>query len=84
RYVGQRYADSGHEESVPGYARVDMGAGYQLPLASGDLSVDVNVVNLTDKRYIGRINASDVQSTGSYTYYSGAPRSYLMTLAYIW
>ncbi|WP_221795002.1 TonB-dependent receptor [Oceanobacter mangrovi] len=84
RYTGQRYADSAHQESVAGYARLDMTAGYSAAMGTGVMSVKLSGVNLTNKRYIGRINAGDVQSSGALTYYAGAPRSWLATVGYEW
>jgi len=82
RYTGSRYADSEHKEKVAGYMTVDMTTDYAVPVSSGELLLSFQAVNLTDKRYIGQVNSGDVQTTGAFNYYPGAPRSYLFGAEY--
>jgi len=81
RFVGSRYADSAHREEVPSYTTVDLTLGYQRQLSFGALELKLAAINLLDREYIGQINASEVQSTGAYNYYPGAPRTLLGTVS---
>lgn len=82
RYVGSRYADSGHTEKVSDYVTLDLRGSYRIPTAGGGLELSLAAVNLFDKEYIGRINAGDVQNAGAYTYYPGAPRTFVVAAGY--
>ncbi len=82
RFVGSRYADSAHTEKVDDYATLDLRGGYRVPTAGGELELSLAAVNLFDKEYIGRINAGDVQNAGGYTYYPGAPRTFVASVSY--
>jgi iron complex outermembrane receptor protein len=66
QYVGSRYGNLINTEKVSSYTLVNLNA--QRKIYKGiDLFVDV--VNLTDKKYVGRISPG----TASGTYYAGAP-----------
>lgn len=74
-YLGKRYADSMHQEKVGGYTRVDLDLSKKSKTGWGELSTSLAVVNLFDRKYIGLITAADVQGTGAYSFYPGAPLS---------
>ncbi len=80
RYVGSRYADSAHTEQVSAYTTLDLHAGYEHKLSQGSIGVKLGVTNLLDEGYIGQIKASDVQSSGAYNYFPGAPRTFVASL----
>jgi iron complex outermembrane receptor protein len=66
QYIGSRYGNLINTEKVSSYTLVNLNV--QRKVYKGiDLFVDV--VNLTDKKYVGRISPG----TASGTYYAGAP-----------
>jgi iron complex outermembrane receptor protein len=66
QYIGSRYGNLTNTEKVSSYTLLNLNA--QRKIYKGiDLFVDV--VNLTDKKYVGRISPG----TASGTYYAGAP-----------
>jgi Outer membrane receptor proteins, mostly Fe transport len=66
QYIGSRYGNLINTEKVSPYTLVNLNV--QRRIYKGiDLLVDV--VNLTDKKYVGRISPG----TTSGTYYAGAP-----------
>ena len=66
QYIGSRYGNLINTEKVSSYTLVNLNV--QRRIYKGiDLLVDV--VNLTDKKYVGRISPG----TTSGTYYAGAP-----------
>ncbi|MBD1601617.1 TonB-dependent receptor [Pseudomonas typographi] len=50
-YTGKQYADEANDYRLPAFTTYDAGARYRLPLAGNDLTLRVNVSNLTDKKY---------------------------------
>ncbi len=48
---GQRPGDDANTQTVPGYERLDAMVGYRMRVGRRRLSCQVNVQNLTDKRY---------------------------------
>jgi iron complex outermembrane receptor protein len=66
QYVGSRYGNLINTEKVPSYTLVNLNV--QRRIYKGiDLLVDV--VNLTDKKYVGRISPGITSGT----YFAGAP-----------
>lgn len=86
KYTDRRYYTYLNDNSVPSYVLANLSGGYRLGSAGmlKDLTVQVNVTNLFDRRYFGTIgsngfSASDPQGT-SMTLLSGAPRQVFFTL----
>jgi len=72
-FTGKRYADSAHREKIGSYTRVDVDLSKRSTTTWGELTTRLGVINLFDRKYIGLVTASDVQGTGSFSYYPGAP-----------
>ena len=79
-YTAKRYADSMHQEKVGGYTRVDLSVSKRSTTSWGALTGTVALINLFDRKYIGLITASDVQGSGAFSYYPGAPRTVLASV----
>lgn len=77
RHSGSRYADSMHTEKAGAYTTFDVRLGYRQALGFGTLGVSLAALNALDERYIGQINASEAQSSGAFSYYPGAPRTFV-------
>ena len=78
KYVGERWANDVNTEKAPAYTLVDLDVRYNLPEISGvKTSLQVNIKNLTDERYLGDI--STVQ-TGAASYQPGYPRAVVVSL----
>ena len=50
-YTGKQYADEANHYTLPSVTTFDAGARYHLPLGANDLTLRMNVSNLTDKHY---------------------------------
>jgi iron complex outermembrane receptor protein len=66
QYVGSRYGNLTNTEKVPSYTLVNLNV--QRKIYKG-INLLVDVVNLTDKKYVGRISPGVIEGT----YYAGAP-----------
>lgn len=76
RYVNGVVSDRANTHTLPSYTLVDMAVGYDLSkVGLKGLSAQLNVNNLTDKRYVGACNSLD------YCYF-GAERSVVGSLSY--
>jgi catecholate siderophore receptor len=67
-YVGQRYANNGNTNSVPGYARGDVTVAYR-PIKP--LELRLNIINISDEVYFDQVNPQHVVP--------GAARTFLFT-----
>lgn len=50
-YTGKQYTDEANDFTLPAFTTFDAGARYRLPLAENDLTLRMNVSNLTNKKY---------------------------------
>ncbi|CAM3794765.1 Ferric anguibactin receptor [Pseudomonas reidholzensis] len=50
-YTGKQYADEANRTSLPSFTTFDAGARYKMHVAQNDLTLRVNVSNLTNKEY---------------------------------
>ncbi|MGQ7864054.1 TonB-dependent siderophore receptor [Pseudomonas sp. 32A] len=50
-YTGKQYIDEANDYSLPSFTTFDAGARYRLPLGDNNLTLRMNVSNLTDKKY---------------------------------
>ena len=85
-YMSKRYFTYLNDESVPGRVLVDASVGYRFKRGNGFLNgvtVEANVTNLTDKRYIGTIGSNGYYASGDFdqnTLLAGAPRQWFVTM----
>jgi iron complex outermembrane receptor protein len=78
KHVGTRWGNDVNTEKAPAYTLVDLDVRYNFPAVSGvKTSLQVNIKNLTDQRYLGDI--STVQ-TGTASYQPGYPRAVVVSL----
>ncbi|WEF33895.1 TonB-dependent receptor [Pseudoduganella chitinolytica] len=87
KYTDKRYYTYSNDRSVPSFTVANLSAGYKLGSVAmlKEVTAQVNVTNLFDKRYFGTIgsngfSAADPQGT-SMTLMSGAPRQVFFTLS---
>lgn len=66
QYIGSRYGTVNNRERIPSYTLVNLSADRRI---TRDIRLYVDVVNLTDKKYIGRISPGETAGR----YYVGAP-----------
>lgn len=50
-YTGKQYTDEANHDSLPSFTTFDAGARYKMQVAQNDLTLRVNVSNLTNKEY---------------------------------
>nr|WP_316630066.1 TonB-dependent receptor [uncultured Brevundimonas sp.] len=78
KHVGDRFSNDINTEVAPSYTTADLDVRYNLPnLGNGSSYLQLNVINLFDKEYLGDISTS---TTGSASYQLGAPRTAMLTL----
>lgn len=87
KYTGKRYYTYLNDGAVPSFVVANLSGGYRLGAAGmlKDLTLQVNVTNLFDRRYFGTVGsnnfrASDPQGTFM-TLMAGAPRQVFFTLS---
>jgi iron complex outermembrane receptor protein len=88
KYVGERWATDVNDQAAPSYNIFDADARYDFRLFGMDSFVQLNVINLTDKDYLGSIATSrysadttQVYGTlGAPLYAIGAPRTVQFTI----
>jgi iron complex outermembrane receptor protein len=76
RHVGRRWSNDVNTESTGSYMLVDVDATYAFRIFRNESSVQLNVLNLLDKRYLGAISTS-INGAGFYA--AGAPRTLQLT-----
>jgi iron complex outermembrane receptor protein len=83
RYVGERYGDAGNTQKVAAYTVTDFTVAYNAKQLFGleELTMKLGVVNVFDKQYISQISANDFDLASNATYYVGAPRTFIGTVA---
>jgi len=81
-YMSKRYFTYLNDQSVPGRALVDATIGYRLDIGQRQpIELQVNAVNLFDKRYIATIGSNGFGFSGdNQTLLAGAPRQVFVTL----
>ncbi|QXQ07173.1 TonB-dependent receptor [Sphingosinicellaceae bacterium] len=82
-YMSKRYFTYSNDESVPGRVTLDASIGYRIHghgFING-VSIEGNVTNLTDKRYVSTIGSNGYTFSGdSQTLLAAAPRQWFVTL----
>lgn len=81
QYVGPRWADSTYTQKVPGYVVADLSLAYAHKEAWGSWDVSVALMNAFDRKYVGQITTSEV-NTQSLAYFPGAPRTLAATVGF--
>ena len=81
-YMSKRYFTYLNDQSVPGRALVDATIGYRVDIGQRQpVELQVNAVNLFDKRYIATIGSNGFGFSGdNQTLLAGAPRQVFVTL----
>jgi len=81
QYVGPRWGTTTYTERIPGYWLTDLTVGYEQKAHWGKWTATVGAMNLFDRRYIGQISTSEVNTTANGAiYYPGAPRTLFASL----
>ncbi len=75
RYVGERYGDVEHKESVDAYFLADLKISYTMKDISiiNNPKLSLELQNIFNNKYISLINFSDDNRVGSTGYHTGAP-----------
>ncbi|TCV92386.1 iron complex outermembrane receptor protein [Luteibacter rhizovicinus] len=85
KFTGKRYYTYTNDQSVAGATTFDFGAGYDFGPTIGlkDLSLALNVTNLTDKRYASNLTAfAGTDPAGrALAFHASAPRESFVTLS---
>ncbi|MGI4877337.1 MAG: TonB-dependent receptor domain-containing protein, partial [Janthinobacterium lividum] len=85
-YMSKRFFTYENDESVAGRVTADASVGFRF--TSGTLnhvSVEANVTNFTDKKYIATVNSNNVAVRGDFdnpNVLAGAPRQWFVTVQY--
>jgi iron complex outermembrane receptor protein len=83
QYVGPRWATTTYTEKMPGYFSADLNLAYTQKASWGDWEASLAVMNAFDRKYIGQISTSEVNTTANGAiYYPGAPRTLVAKLAF--
>lgn len=83
QYVGSRWSTVDYREKVPSYVTVDLNLGYGQKTAWGTWDASLALLNAFDRKYIGQISTSEVNTTANGSiYYPGAPRTLAAKLAF--
>jgi iron complex outermembrane receptor protein len=88
KYVGERWATDVNDQSAPSYNVFDADARYDFRVFGMDSFVQLNVINIADKDYLGSIATSRYSADttqlygrlGAPLYAVGAPRTVQVTL----
>lgn len=79
KQVGERFSNDLNTEKAPAYTLWDANARIELQqIAGAKTSLQVNVKNLLDEKYLGDISSASGSLTGSFQ--PGYPRALVMTL----
>ncbi|MCR0970369.1 TonB-dependent receptor, partial [Acidithiobacillus ferrooxidans] len=76
QYMGSRYADTLHTQPLPGYLLANLNMGYHRRITHvGELTVNLSILNLFNRHYIGLIDSSyfSTAASGGASFYPGAP-----------
>jgi len=90
KYVGERFATDMNDMAVKGYTLFDLDARWNLESIGVDNAyLQLNIWNLTDKRYLGNLGTQVTANTADKTFYGvssqpyasvGAPRTVQLSL----
>ena len=81
QYVGSRWATSNYDQKIGAYSTTDLTIAYGNKGNWGSWELSLAALNLFDRKYIGQISTSEVNTaTNGAIYYPGAPRTLVATL----
>ncbi|MBS1161673.1 MAG: putative TonB-dependent receptor [Proteobacteria bacterium] len=81
QYVGSRWATSNYDQKIDAYSTTDLTVTYGSKGIWGSWDVSLAALNLFDRKYIGQVSTSEINtSTSGAIYYPGAPRTLVATL----
>lgn len=81
QYVGPRWATTNYNERMSGYTTVDLTTSYTEKGRWGKWEASLAVMNLLNRKYIGQISTSEVNTTANGAiYYPGAPCTVVASL----
>lgn len=82
KHIGKRYGDATNQEKLPSYNLINLKGSYNIDFSWTDrLELALEMKNLLNARYVGRIDVMDFQNSGNASYYAGMPRSFVVTLS---
>jgi iron complex outermembrane receptor protein len=82
RHVGKRYGDATNQEELPAYNLINLEGSYNFDVTWSDqLEIGLEVKNLLNTLYVGRIDVMDFQNQGNASYYAGMPRAFVLTVS---
>jgi iron complex outermembrane receptor protein len=76
KYVARRWATDVNDQSARPYTTFDVDARYAFSFFGSESYLQLNVLNLTDKQYVGNISTQISTTTGTPRYSVGAPRTF--------
>jgi iron complex outermembrane recepter protein len=81
-YMSERFFTYTNDQSVPGRLLVDAAIGYRFDVgARAPIELQLNAVNLLDKRYVATIGSNGFGNSGdNQTLLAGAPQQFFVTL----
>jgi iron complex outermembrane receptor protein len=81
KYVGERWATTDYTEKVGAYTTVDLTLAREGKSSLGSWEASLALMNVFDKKYIGQVVTSEVNTTANGAiYYPGAPRTLVAKL----
>jgi len=89
KYTGRRFISDTNDDHIGDFTVVDLDAKYELPIGATKTSIQLNVDNLFDRRYISRVSTVSTSyavasvpgyAPGTPFFYVGAPRTFYVTL----
>ena len=83
RYIGERYGDAANIQKVSAYTVADFTVGYDATRLFDleEVTMRVGVMNVFDSKYVSQIAPNDFDLSSNATYYVGAPRTFVGTVA---
>jgi iron complex outermembrane receptor protein len=82
KYVDERFSTDVNDQAAPSYTVFDADLRYSFPMWGRQSYVQFNVINVTDKEYLGSITGSRFSTAAPNTppqYAVGAPRTFQVT-----
>jgi len=81
QYVGSRWATSNYDQKISAYTTTDLTVSYGNKGNWGSWELSLAALNLFDRKYIGQISTSEVNTASNGAiYYQGAPHTLVATL----
>lgn len=83
RYIGERYGDAANTQKVSSHTVTDFTVAYGATNLLGleEVTMKLGVINVFDTKYVSQISPNDFDLSSNATYYVGAPRTFVGTVA---